>query len=127
MLGVLASGAPASIAVTLLDGLVLARTAFHHSMNYRSVVMFGAGRAIEDAEHKQRVLAALLDKMVEGRSKACRPPNEVELRTTLVIAFPIAEAAAKVRTGPPLEDADEDPSYWAGVIPFVTTRGAPIT
>ena len=128
MLGVLAAGAPASIAVTLLDALVLARTAFHHSVNYRSVVLFGRGRAIDDPVHKRRVLAALLDKMVAGRAANCRPPDDTELRATLVVSFPIAEAAAKIRKGPPVPDEGDDATlpHWAGVVPFITTRGEPI-
>jgi nitroimidazol reductase NimA-like FMN-containing flavoprotein (pyridoxamine 5'-phosphate oxidase superfamily) len=128
MLGALAAGAEASIAVTLLDGLVLARTAFHHSMNYRSVVLFGRGAVIEAPADKARVLDALLDRLAPGRSRASRPADAAELAATLVIAFPIAEASAKARRGPPLPDEGADAAlpYWAGVIPLVTTRGAPI-
>lgn len=127
-LGVLAAGGEASIAVTLLDGLVLARTAFHHSVNYRSVVMFGRGRSVDDPDEKRRALAALLDHLVAGRSAACRPPDAAELGATRVVAFPIDEAVAKARSGPPLADtgADAGLPFWAGVIPLVTTRGAPI-
>lgn len=117
----------ASIAITLLDGLVLARTAFHHSVNYRSVVVFGRGRRVTENAEKRRALAALLEKLVPGRSEACRAPNDVELASTLVIAFPLAEASAKIRTGPPLPDDGEDAQlpYWHGVIPLATTRGEP--
>jgi nitroimidazol reductase NimA-like FMN-containing flavoprotein (pyridoxamine 5'-phosphate oxidase superfamily) len=114
--------------VTLLDGLVLSRTAFHHSVNYRSVVLFGRATRIDDPIEKTRALAALLDKLVPNRAAECRMPNDVELAATLVLALPIAEASAKVRSGPPLADEPVDAAlpYWAGVIPLVTTRGTPI-
>ena len=117
----------AAIAITLLDGLVLARTAFHHSVNYRSVVVFGRGRPVTDTVEKRRALAALLDKLVAGRSEACRAPNDAELAATLVIAFPLAEASAKIRKGPPVPDDGDDARlpFWSGVVPLVTTRGEP--
>jgi uncharacterized protein len=128
MLRTLASGIDISVAVTLLDGLVLSRTAFHHSVNYRSVVLFGRAILVGEPELKRRALAALLDKLVAGRSAACRPPNDSELAATKVLALPIAEASAKVRSGPPLPDHGDDAAlpYWAGVIPVELTRGAPI-
>jgi nitroimidazol reductase NimA-like FMN-containing flavoprotein (pyridoxamine 5'-phosphate oxidase superfamily) len=128
MLRALADGGDASVAVTLIDGLVLARTAFHHSVNYRSVVMFGRGRRVDALDEKQRVLTLLLERMVVGRSRACRLPNEHELLSTLVIGFPIVEASAKIRSGPPLPEEGDDAQlpYWAGVIPLLTTRGAPV-
>jgi uncharacterized protein len=128
MLGALAAGAEASIAVTLLDGLVLARTAFHHSMNYRSVVMFGRGTPIEDPAHKARVLDALVDRLVPGRASASRRADATELAATQVIAFPIEEAVAKARRGPPLPDEGDDAllPFWAGVIPLSLTRGVPV-
>ncbi|HEY3803727.1 MAG TPA: pyridoxamine 5'-phosphate oxidase family protein [Kofleriaceae bacterium] len=126
MLETLAEGGAACVAITLLDGLVLAKTAFHHSANYRSVVAFGSGRRVDDREEKLAALAALVDKLEPGRSRACRLPNAKELLATLVIAFPLTEASAKIRTGPPLPNDDPDDEalpYWAGVIPIVTTRG----
>jgi nitroimidazol reductase NimA-like FMN-containing flavoprotein (pyridoxamine 5'-phosphate oxidase superfamily) len=125
MLETLAAGLPTCIAITLLDGLVLAKTAMHHSANYRSVVAFGVGRRVDDRDEKLAALAALLDKIEPGRSAACRLPNAKELLATLVVAFPLIEASAKIRTGPPLPDdpADAELPYWAGVIPIVTTRG----
>jgi len=125
MLSALADGRDACLSVTLLDALVLARSAMHHSVNYRSVVVFGRAHRVEDPAHKRAVLAALLDKMEPARSTACRPPNDKELAATQVIALPLSEASAKARTGPPLPDEDEDAQlpYWAGVIPIVTTRG----
>jgi nitroimidazol reductase NimA-like FMN-containing flavoprotein (pyridoxamine 5'-phosphate oxidase superfamily) len=128
MLETLAEGGAACIAITLLDGLVLAKTALHHSANYRSVVAFGCGCEITDRAKKLAVLAALLDKIEPGRSTACRPPNDKELAATMVVAFPLAEASAKTRSGGPLpSDAeDEQLPYWAGTIPIVTTRGSRI-
>jgi nitroimidazol reductase NimA-like FMN-containing flavoprotein (pyridoxamine 5'-phosphate oxidase superfamily) len=125
MLETLAVGGPACIAITLLDGLVLAKTAIHHSANYRSVVAFGRGRRVEDRGEKLAALAALLDKIEPGRSTACRLPNDKELAATLVIAFPLSEASAKARSGGPLPDDPEDAElpYWAGTIPMVMTRG----
>ncbi len=128
MLETLAAGGSACVAITLLDGLVLAKTALHHSANYRSVVAFGVGRRVDERDEKLAALAALLDKIEPGRSHACRPPNAKELLATLVVAFPLDEASAKIRTGPPLPDDPEDAAlpYWAGVIPLATTRGARI-
>ena len=124
----LATGIDACVAVTLLDALVLARTAFHHSVNYRSVVVFGRGRRVDDNAEKLAALAALIDKVVPERSTACRAPNAKELAATQLIALPITEASAKIRTGPPVPDDGEDATlpFWAGVIPLVTTRGTPI-
>ncbi len=124
MLQQLASGCDVCVAVTLLDALVLARSAMHHSVNYRSVILFGRARAVEDRTEKLAALAALIDHAVPGRSAACRPPNDKELAATLVIALPIAEASAKARTGPPLPDDPEDAAlpFWAGVIPLETVR-----
>ncbi len=128
MMSALATGIDACLEVTLLDALVLARTAFHHSVNYRSVVVFGRAQRIDDPERKRTALAALIDKLDPGRSGACRPPNHKELASTQVIAMPIAEASAKIRTGPPIPDEGEDVHlpYWHGVIPLVTTRGTPV-
>jgi nitroimidazol reductase NimA-like FMN-containing flavoprotein (pyridoxamine 5'-phosphate oxidase superfamily) len=128
MLRALATGVDVSIAITLLDGLVLARSAMHHSVNYRSVVVFGRATKVDEPEAKRAVLAALLDKLHAGRASACRPPNDAELAATLVLALPIAEASAKIRSGPPLPDEGDDAAlpFWSGVIPVVTTRGAPI-
>ena len=129
MLRTLAGGVDVSVAVTLIDGLVLSRTAFHHSVNYRSVVLFGRAALVEEPALKRRAFAALVDKLVAGRSSACRPPNDAELAATQLLALPIEEASAKIRTGPPLADEGEDAAlpYWAGVIPLHTTHGAPIT
>lgn len=128
MLRMAARGHDVSLAITLLDGLVLARTAFHHSMNYRSVVMFGPGVTIGDPAKKRAVLAALIDRMTPGRSLACRAPSDDELSGTLVIAVAIDEASAKTRTGPPLADEGDDAflRYWAGEVPIRRVRGVPV-
>lgn len=128
MLRMAARGSDVCLTVTLLDGLVLARTAFHHSMNYRSVVIFGPGATISDPSAKREVLAALIDRMAPDRSQACRAPSDDELTGTLVIAIAIDEASAKVRSGPPLSDEGADAAlpYWAGEVPIRRVREAPI-
>ena len=123
MLRLAAEGRPVCVTVTLLDGLVLARSAFHHSMNYRCVVVFGQARVLEGDE-KVRALEAFVDHIVPGRSAEARPPDDRELAATLVIAVPLDEASAKVRTGPPSDDeADLALDVWAGVIPLSLVRG----
>ncbi len=105
------------LTVTLLDGVVLARSAFHHSVNYRSVVVFGQAEQIEDRDDKRRALEAFTDKLVPGRWDEVRPPNERELRGTAVLRMPLAEASAKVRRGGPVdEEADYELPVWAGTI-----------
>jgi nitroimidazol reductase NimA-like FMN-containing flavoprotein (pyridoxamine 5'-phosphate oxidase superfamily) len=127
MLRTLASGAPACVAVTLLDGLVLARSAFHHSMNYRSVVLFGAGRPVTDNAEKAQALEAIVEHIVPGRWKDARRPVATELMQTLVVQFPITEASAKVRTGPPIDNEDDYAlDVWAGVIPMKLAPGEPL-
>jgi hypothetical protein len=114
----LAAGAEFCCTVTLLDGLVLARSAFHHSVNYRSVVVFGRGEAVEDEAEKVRLLHAFFDHLYPGRWDAVRPPTPAELRATLVVRLPLAEVSAKRRSGPPLDDeADYALPVWAGVAP----------
>ena len=127
MLRSLRDGVEACVTVTLLDGLVIARSAFHHSMNYRSAVIYGTAREVTDREEKLRALDALVEHVIRGRSAEVRPPNEKELRQTMVLALPIEEASAKVRTGGPIDD-DEDYAlpYWAGVVPVTMTYGAPV-
>jgi nitroimidazol reductase NimA-like FMN-containing flavoprotein (pyridoxamine 5'-phosphate oxidase superfamily) len=127
MLRTLREGVPMCVTVTLLDGLVLARSTFHHSMNYRSVVVFGTAREVTDRQEKLAALEALVEHVVPGRSRVARGPNEQELRATLVLALPIEEASAKIRTGPPLDDEEDYKlDVWAGVIPLTMTRGEPI-
>jgi uncharacterized protein len=119
-------GAPVAVEVTLLDGLVLARSAFHHSMNYRSVVVYGLAREITDPDEKWRAQQALVEHVVHGRSSDARMPNERELNQTTILAVPLDEASAKIRTGPP-KDEDEDYGLpvWAGVVPLATVSGEP--
>jgi nitroimidazol reductase NimA-like FMN-containing flavoprotein (pyridoxamine 5'-phosphate oxidase superfamily) len=127
MLQTLAQGAEACITVTLLDGLVLARSAFHHSMNYRSVIAFGTGSAIEDSKEKNSVLHALSEKVIPGRWQEIRVPSEAELNGTQVVAITIREASAKIRTGPPKDDEkDYALPIWAGVLPLTLMPSAPI-
>ena len=110
--------------VTLLDGLVLARSAFHHSVNYRSVVVYGPTRRVTDPAEKRTALDRLVERVATGRSTEARPPTEEELRTTLVLALELAEVSAKVRAGDPLDDeADLDWPAWAGVIPLRLVAG----
>ena len=119
-------GTPVAVEVTLLDGLVLARSAFHHSMNYRSVVMYGTAREISDPDQKWRAQRALVEHVVHGRSNDARMPNDRELNQTTILAVPLDEASAKIRTGPP-KDEDEDYGLpvWAGVVPLATVPGDP--
>lgn len=126
LMRLLASGVEAAVAVTLLDGLVLARSAFHHSMNYRSVVLLGRTSEIREKEAKRRALDRLVDRLVPGRASDSRAANDRELRATLVVEMPIAEASAKARSGPPADDDDDlRLSHWAGVIPSRTLWGPP--
>jgi uncharacterized protein len=125
MLKTIAAGVEVCVAVTLLDGLVLAKTAFHHSVNYRSVVIFGTALPIDDPHEKRRALMALIEKVQPGRGDDCRPPNDKELAATSVLSLPIDECSAKIRSGPPLpeEGADQALPFWSGVIPLRTVRG----
>ena len=117
MLRELGSGAPACVTVALIDGLVLARSAFHHSMNYRSVVAFGTALKIDEAARKTHALRVISENVIAGRWRDVRGPTENELKATTVLDFSIEEASAKVRTGPPLDD-EEDYALpvWAGVL-----------
>ena len=127
MLRNLDQGIAVCVTVTLLDGLVLARSIFNHSMNYRSVVVLGTAVAVEDPGEKLQALRALSEHILPGRWKESRQPNERELKATLVMRLPITEFSAKVRTGPPI-DNDEDYSFptWAGVVPLRTVAGSAI-
>jgi hypothetical protein len=123
-----AKGTQMCVTVTLVDGLVLARSAFHHSMNYRSVVVFGQATPITDLTLRRAALDRLVEHIVPGRSAEAREPNEREVRGTLVLALPLDECSVKVRAGKPLdEDDDMDLPVWAGVIPLTTVAGAPVT
>ncbi len=127
MLRTLEQGVQVCVTVTLLDGLVLARSAFHHSMNYRSVVVFGIASAVLENEEKLKALRAFSEQVIPGRWDDVREPDENELRATLVLKLPLTEASAKVRTGPPIDD---EPDYalqvWAGVLPLHLQAGTPI-
>jgi uncharacterized protein len=122
MLRTLEQGIAACVTVTHVDGLVLARSAFHHSMNYRSVVVLGTATVVDQPEKKFEVLHALTDHLIRGRWEEIRHPSPDELRRTLVLAIPIHEASAKIRVGPPLDD-EEDYALpvWAGVLPLRLT------
>jgi nitroimidazol reductase NimA-like FMN-containing flavoprotein (pyridoxamine 5'-phosphate oxidase superfamily) len=119
MLRELETGVAACVNVTLVDGLVLARSEFHHSMNYRSVVAFGTARKINDPERKLEALRVISEHLIAGRWDDVREPNEKELKATIALEFSIEEASAKVRTGPP---GDEEEDYalpvWAGILPL---------
>ena len=126
MIRTLADGADLSIAVTCVDGFVLARSAFHHSMNYRSVVLFGKGALVPESG-KNEALRIISDHILPGRWEEIRVPNEKELKATHIITVPIREASAKIRTGPPNDDApDYELDIWAGEIPLGLSMGTPI-
>jgi nitroimidazol reductase NimA-like FMN-containing flavoprotein (pyridoxamine 5'-phosphate oxidase superfamily) len=121
-----ARGLDMCLTVTLVDGLVLARSAFHHSVNYRSVVVVGRAERIDDLAERRAALEVLVEAIVPGRTPDTRPPNERELRGTTVLALPLDEASAKVRTGGPREEDDDmDLPVWAGVVPLTLVAGAP--
>jgi len=114
------------LTVTLVDGLVLARSAFHHSVNYRSVVLLGRARLIENAERKLRALEAFSEQIVRGRWADVRPPSRKELKATTVLELPLAELSAKVRSGPPVDDEDDYArDTWAGIVPLALVAGTP--
>jgi uncharacterized protein len=127
MLKSLAEGVPVCVTVTHVDGYVLARSAFHHSMNYRSVVILGRAHLVTTRREKLRALRMLTDHIVPGRWDEVREPNELEMKQTSVLCLPLEEVSAKVRVGPPVDDA---PDYalpvWAGVVPLTSTIGEPI-
>jgi uncharacterized protein len=127
MLKALERGVDVCVTVTLVDGLVLARSAFHHSMNYRSVVVFGRARAVVDEAEKLTALHAFTEHVAPGRWAEVRQPTRQELNATLVLALPLAEASAKVRTGPPVDDEEDYAlAVWAGELPLHLTVGAPV-
>jgi len=127
MLAQLAQGVAACVNVTLVDGLVLARSAFHHSLNYRSVVAFGTAHPLTDAHEKTRALEVISNHLLAGRWQDVRPPSARELKTTSVLEFVIEEASSKVREGPPLDDAaDYNLPVWAGVLPLRLRANEPL-
>lgn len=123
----LSAGVDVCVTVTLLDGLVLARSAFHHSVNYRSAVVLGRARLVTGLDEKRAALRQFTNHVVPGRWDELRPITDQEIKGTAVLALPIEEASAKVRTGPPLDDADDLPwPVWAGVVPLTTVAGEPL-
>jgi hypothetical protein len=127
LLGLATQGARLCLTVTLIDGIVLARSAFNHSVNYRSVVILGAGRVVDDREEKLESMRILVDHIVPGRSQDARGPSDGELKATEMVAMTIDEASAKVRTGPPGDiKKDLKLPIWGGVLPLGTVAGEPI-
>jgi uncharacterized protein len=121
------AGHPICVEVTIVDGLVLARSVFHHSVNYRSVVLFGKGRLIEDEQEKLEALHAVTEHLIPGRWQEARLPNRKELNATSVVSIKIDEASAKVRMGPPIdEEEDYTLPVWAGILPFEELPLSPI-
>ncbi len=128
MMRTLQKGLDLCLTVTLLDGLVLARSAFHHSMNYRSVVVFGNAQMVTDLDEKCQALRSFSEHMMPGRWADVRPPTSSELSGTIVLALSLSEASAKIRQGPPLDDeADYDLPVWAGEVPLDLVAGTPIS
>jgi uncharacterized protein len=126
MLRALRGGGAGCCTVTILDGLVMARSAFHHSVNYRSVVVYGPLRAVEEPAEKRAVLGALVEKIMPGRSHEARPPTDEELRQTLVVAMRIEDFSVKVRTGGAIDEKEDlELPVWAGVLPMALVPGAP--
>jgi hypothetical protein len=127
MLRALTTGIDLCLTATLIDGLVLARSAFHHSVNYRSVVLYGRAHLISEPDEKEQALEAFTERMVPGRWADVRWPTRKELKATTVLTLPILEGSAKVRTGPPIDD---EPDYaldvWAGVVPLTLVPGEPV-
>jgi nitroimidazol reductase NimA-like FMN-containing flavoprotein (pyridoxamine 5'-phosphate oxidase superfamily) len=122
----LAAGAPVCLTVTLLDGLVLARSAVHHSVNYRSVVVFGQATPIEAPGEKETAIEAFTERLIPGRWSEVRPPTAKELKAIQVFSLPLDEASAKARSGPPVDDEEDYAlNAWAGVIPLATVPGTP--
>src|SRR5580700_5281989 len=127
MLGAAAEGTPIAVAVTHIDGLVLARSAFHHSVNYRSLVILGAATLVTEPAEKLAVMKGLIDHVVPGRWEHIRHPNDKELAATSVLSIPIAEASAKIRSGDPIDDeADYALPIWSGQVPFATRTLTPL-
>jgi nitroimidazol reductase NimA-like FMN-containing flavoprotein (pyridoxamine 5'-phosphate oxidase superfamily) len=127
MVRALGDGIDVCVTVTLIDGLVLSRSAFHHSMNYRSVVILGRARVVADPMEKTMALRCFTNHVVPGRWEEVRPPSDQELKGTTVLALPLREVSAKVRTGGPVEDPEDlSRPVWAGVVPLRTVLGDPI-
>jgi len=127
LLGTLGSGARMCLTVTLVDGVVLARSAFHHSLNYRSVVALGEGRLVVGEDEQRAALLTIVEHVAAGRSSEIRGPHAKELKATAVVSLALREVSAKIRTGPPIDDAaDYQMDVWAGVVPLRLQAGDPI-
>lgn len=127
MLRTLANGIDACVTVTLIDGLVLARSAFHHSINYRSVVVFGRATLVADPKEKYEALVALSEHIIRGRWNDVREPTEQEMIQTTVLSLTLEEVSAKIRTGPPIDDEEDyELPMWAGVLPLKLVTGEPV-
>jgi nitroimidazol reductase NimA-like FMN-containing flavoprotein (pyridoxamine 5'-phosphate oxidase superfamily) len=127
MLRTLRDGVEICVTVTLIDGMVMARSAFHHSMNYRSVVVFGRAVVVEESAEKMEALRVLTEHLAPGRWAEVRQPTDGEMRATMVLALPLAEASAKVRTGAPVDDEEDyELPVWAGVVPLRIVAGEPV-
>ncbi len=127
MLRTLAEGVDACVTVTIVDGLVLARSAFHHSINYRSVVVFGRARLVTEHAEKLAALFAFSEQVIRGRWDEVREPTEAELKQTTVLCLPLTEASAKIRTGPPIDDEEDYVlPVWAGVLPLELIAAEPV-
>jgi nitroimidazol reductase NimA-like FMN-containing flavoprotein (pyridoxamine 5'-phosphate oxidase superfamily) len=125
--GASGAGLPVCVTVTLVDGLVLARSAMHHSVNFRSVVVMGDARVVDDPAEKAQALRCLLDHIAPGRAEDCRAPDARELAATGVLALDLVEVSAKVRSGPPADDPQDVPlPHWAGVVPLSLSTGTPV-
>jgi nitroimidazol reductase NimA-like FMN-containing flavoprotein (pyridoxamine 5'-phosphate oxidase superfamily) len=121
------AGGEVCITVTLMDGIVLARSVFHHSINYRSAVLFGSGAVIDGDNERLEALEAFTERLIPGRWRDARQPSAIELKQTTIVAVPIESASAKIRTGPPGDEADDlDLPVWAGILPLRQSAGAPI-
>ena len=128
MLRTVGDGRPVCVTATLVDGLVLARSVFHHSMNYRSVIVFGTASVITDHDVKLAAMEALVNRLVPGRWADARHPTEKEFAATLMLSIDIDEASAKIRTGPPGDDEEDyDLDVWAGIVSLTRTFGPPLT
>lgn len=122
-----ADGVAVCVAVTIVDGLVLARSAFHHSMNYRSVIVHGMAQPVTDDAERTRALDAVVEHVWPGRIDGCRPPNRKERAATSLLALDLREVSAKVRTGDPVDEPEDmDGPWWAGVVPIRQTLGEPL-
>ncbi len=127
LLRTMKGGVPMCLTATLVDGFVVARSAFHHSLNYRSAVVFGVATEVVDPVAKADALDALVDHVLAGRSGEARPPTDKELRGTTVLSLPLTEASVKVRTGPPVDDEEDlGLDVWAGVVPLQVVAGTPV-